>query len=151
VFMSTLSASPFLGSNERRSATAASPELLRLLLILGCVAAVSAAAVIGEPALLVRADPQLALLLRGMAVIKAAIVLSAIGILAWRFGHPVSNRTAATYVAGASALAGASMLIWQLSFIPLAALGFHVAAFAVLVAAWHDGGAMPRVRAAAER
>jgi hypothetical protein len=151
VLMSTLSASPFLGSNERRAATAASPQLLRSLLILGCVVAVSAAAVLGEPASLVRADPQLALLLRGMAVIKAAIVLSAIGILVWRFGHPVSNRLALAYIVGASVLAGASMLIWQLSFIPLAALGFHVAAFVVLVAAWHDGGSMLRVRAAAEQ
>lgn len=129
------------GANQRRGAASASPELLRSLLVLAAAAAVAAAALCGDPAAVVRADPQLAFLLRGMALIKAAMVLATIAAFLWRFGHPVPRPTAAAYIAGTAVLAGASMLIWQLAFIPLAALGFHAAAFVVLVAAWRDGGA----------
>jgi energy-converting hydrogenase Eha subunit A len=102
--------------------------------------ALAAAAMLGDPARLVQADPQLAFLLRGMALIKSALVLAAIALLLWRFAHPVSNGFALAYIAGTAVLAAASMLIWQLSFIPLAALAFHVAALAVLLAAWRDDG-----------
>jgi hypothetical protein len=76
-----------------------------------------------------------------MSLIKGAMVLAAVAVLLWRFGHPVLAGTAVAYISGAAVLAGASVLIWQLSFIALAALAFHAAAFVVLVAAWRDGGA----------
>lgn len=138
--MSALSATSVFGSRRYETSHAASPALLRSLLVIGCVAAALLAAASGEPGALVRADPQLAFLLRGMAAIKAALVLGAIAVTRWRFGWQVPPGLAAAYIAGTSALAGASVLIWQLSFIPLAAAVFHVAAFVVPVAAWRDRG-----------
>jgi hypothetical protein len=63
-------------------------------------------------------------------------------LLVARFGHPVAPRLVAIYLAGAWAMAGASMLVWQLASIPLAALVFHAGESALLLAAWRgDGGA----------
>lgn len=40
------------------------------------------------PESLLQADAELARLLRGMALIKAAIVVAALAALLWRFGQP---------------------------------------------------------------
>ena len=109
--MSALSATSVFGSRRYEASYAASPALLRSLLVLGCVAATLVAAASGEP---------------------AAVL--------WRFGWQVPPGLAMAYIAATSALVGARVLIWQLSFIPLAAAVFHVAAFVVLVAAWRDRG-----------
>jgi hypothetical protein len=109
------------------------------MLVICCAACALVAAGLGEPAPFVRADPQLALLLRGMSLVKGMIVLATVAVLLWRFGHSVLVGTAIAYIAGAAVLAGASVLIWQLSFIAPAALAFHAAAFTILFAAWRDG------------
>jgi hypothetical protein len=111
---------------------------LRVALVLGCGVAVALAFWIGTPAPYLESDIELARLLRGMAVIKAFIVLAGVGLLLWRFGRPVSRHMAGVYLAGAWLAAGASMLIWQLTLIPLAALTFHAGELALLVAAWRD-------------
>ena len=114
---------------------------LRAALLAGCVAATVLAAWVGEPEPRFIADPELARLLRGMALIKAGIVLVGLALLLWRFGRAVPAGIAAIYMAGTWLAAAASMLIWQLAFIPFAAAAFHLGEFAVLVAAWRD---MPR-------
>lgn len=114
---------------------------LRAALLAGCVLAAAIAAVVAQPEPHLLADPELARLLRGMALIKAMIVLVGVALLLWRFGRPVPARIAAVYIAGTWIAAGASMLIWQLALIPYAAAAFHLGEFAVLVAAWRD---MPR-------
>lgn len=111
---------------------------LRALLLLGCTASVVAASTLGDPSLSLRADPQLAVLLRGMAVLKALMVLAGLGVLGWRFGHPIARVTAALYLGGAWLVAGATALIWQLTALPLAALVFHVAGFGLLWVAFAD-------------
>ncbi len=78
------------------------------------------------------ADPELALLLRGMALIKATIALAAVAVLWWRFGAPVSRPVAAIYVVGAGSMAGATVSIWQLSSLLPAAVLFHIGLFALL-------------------
>jgi hypothetical protein len=45
---------------------------------------------------------------------------------------------AAAYLAGGSLLAGASMMVWQLTMIPLAAIGFHAVEISLLCVAWRD-------------
>ncbi len=112
---------------------------LRAGLLAGCMAAVCAALWLGDPRPALDADVELARLLRGMAVIKAAIGGLAIGALWWRFGHPTSRRLASAYLPGAWLVAGASALIWQLSAIPAAAIAFHAGEFTLLIAAWRDG------------
>ena len=115
-----------------------SPSTLQSLLLAGNIASVAVAAWFGEPSTYLRADPELAFLLRGMAAIKACIVLAAIGVVFWRLGQAVPKRTASAYLVGSWLLAGATTLVWQLSFIPLAALVFHAAEFLLLFVAWRD-------------
>jgi hypothetical protein len=107
-------------------------------MLVGCVCAVAAATAIGHPDAFTRADPELGRLLRGMALIKAVIALAAIVAVTWRLGWPVSGRATGAYVLGAWLVAGSSMLIWQLTFIPAAAIAFHVGAFGIVIAAWRD-------------
>jgi hypothetical protein len=103
-----------------------------------CLLAVLAGLALGDPAPRLAADPELAFLLRGMAGIKALLLLGALSLLAWRFARPVPARTAAVYIVGAAVMAGATALIWQLTALPLAAVAFHAAEIAVLFAAWRD-------------
>lgn len=119
-------------------ASAWSGHGLRVALALGSLGAVGVALWLGDPRPSLAADADLARLLRGMALLKAALVVPALGLLWWRFGRPVSPLVSAVYVPGAWLLAGASALIWQLTWLPLAAATFHVAGLAVLLAAWRD-------------
>jgi hypothetical protein len=114
------------------------PALLRTALLASCALAAAAAFALGRPDVYLTADPDLALLLRGIALIKATMVLGALGVLWWRFGLPLSGRVAAGYLAGAAAISGATMLIWQLTFIGAAALAFDGGALILLVLALRD-------------
>jgi hypothetical protein len=121
---------------------------LRALLLLGCAGAVALAAAIatalGGPQGALAADPELAFLLRGMAVIKAGIALAAAAVLWWRFGHAIGRGHAAAYLVGMGLVAGATVLISALTAIAAAALVFHVGAFTLLIAAWGDRGSFKR-------
>ena len=92
----------------------------------------------GDPDVLRAADPELAFLLRGMALVKGALVLAGLGVLWWRFQWPLSTGTAVGYLSGAWLASGAAVMIWQLTFIAQAALLFHVGEIALLVLAWGD-------------
>ena len=109
-----------------------------MALLVSGVVGIGAALALGEPAVDVLRDAHLALLLRGMAAIKSAVVLAAGTAVFWRFRYPVDRRVAIGYVAGLSLSAAASTLIWLLSNIAFAALAFHVAAAVVFVTAWRD-------------
>lgn len=133
---------PTDGVLPRSSAYAGSPTSRRLrlggILLGGCVLAVLAASAAGRPEPLLQADPELARLLRGMALIKAAIVVAALAALVWRFGRPLSNGLTGAYLAGAWAAAAACMLIWQLEFTGTAVFTFHLGELTLLAAAWRD-------------
>jgi hypothetical protein len=116
-------------------------------LLLTCAAAVTVAAWVGDAGPYQRADPSLARLLQGMALIKAAIALGAVALLLWRFGWPVGKPAALAYGMAAALMAGATMLIWQLSFIPLAAAFFHIGALVMLLVGWQDEGYRGQARA----
>lgn len=121
----------------RREAPAVS-SLWRAGLIIGCAAALGAAAWVGHPAAYLEDDPTLARLLRGMALIKALVVVGALSAVLWRLGWSISARMAAGYAIATSLLAGSTMLIWQLSYIPLAAVLFHGTALGMLYLGWRD-------------
>jgi hypothetical protein len=114
------------------------PALWRGAVIAACVIAIGAAAWFGDPRDYVQADPALARLLRGMALIKALIALAAIAAVLWRFRFPVLPPVAIGYVLGSAVLAGSTMCIWQLSFIPQAAVLFHMAGVGMLVVGWRE-------------
>ena len=140
-----------LRSEARPGDRVPSAAALRALLLLGCVAVASAAALASEAAAIVRADPELSYLLRGMAAIKACLCAAAVGVLFWRFGHGLSQRSAAAYLIGAWLMTGATMLVWQLSLISLAAMAFHVGEFTLLFTAWRDRAALPERQRGARR
>jgi hypothetical protein len=129
---------PGSGAARQTRQVSTRPAALRGLLLLGCVISAAMAFRLGDPTAYLAADPELAQLLRGMAVIKAGIVIAAIGVLLWRFGRPMSPPLAAIYLVGAWLLSAATLLVWQLTLIPLAAIGFHAAELSLLVVAWRD-------------
>jgi hypothetical protein len=112
----------------------------RAVLILACALSIGAAVWVSDPTAYLQADPALARLLRGMALIKAAAVLTAVAAVMWRFERRVALPLSVTYVVGSSALAGTTMLIWQLTWIAAAAVAFHAALLGLLLAAWRDDG-----------
>ncbi len=111
---------------------------LRAWVIAACALGIGAAAWFGNPGGYLHADPALARLLRGMALIKSAMVLAAVGAVVWRFGFPVAKPVAVVYIVGCCVLAGSTTLIWQLTLIPLAAILFHAAALGMLIVGWRD-------------
>ena len=112
--------------------------LLRGLLVLGSLCAVFLVAAVAQPAAHLLADAELARLLRGMALIKGTLCLAALAVLLWRFGSPTTPALVASYLAGAWMVCGASVAIWQLASVPLAAVLFHAGELTLLVAAWRD-------------
>ncbi len=112
--------------------------VLRAALLAGCAAAVGLAGRAGDPAAYLLADPALARLLRAMALIKGMLALAAAVAAWWRFGWRAGTAASTVYLAATWALAGAAMLIWQLTLIPLAAVLFHAALVGLLLAAWRD-------------
>jgi len=121
-----------------RTGSAAHALRWRVLVLAGCACAVAMAAWLGDPAQRLAADPELARLLRGMALIKGLLALGAVSLVTWRFGRPVAPGVAVVYVVGCWWLAAAAMLVWQLTVIPFAALGFHAAEISMLVVAWRE-------------
>lgn len=83
-------------------------------------------------------NPELATLLRFMAVVKAGMALGAAALLGWRFGSPVRPAIGLGYVAGASGMAAGAGLIWQLGHIGAGALLVHGGLLALAGLAWLD-------------
>jgi hypothetical protein len=123
---------------------------LQLLLVLGSSILLLTALAMFEPAAHWADDAELFVLLRGMASIKGLLAVLAFSAVWWRLGRSLSPRLAPrlaqTYIAGVWALALASGLIWQLTFIVAASGLFHLASMALLVATWRDAG--PRLQPA---
>jgi len=126
------------GIGVPHESTGWSSSTLRRVLAAGCCVTVAAAALHGDPAAYLSADPALGRLLRGMALIKALIAAVAVGALMWRFGRPIPRLRAGVYLAGAWFMAGAAMLVWQLSHIALAAISFHAGELTLLFIAWRE-------------
>ena len=83
-------------------------------------------------------DPELAALLRFMAVVKAAMALGAAALIAGRLGWPVRPAAGLGYVAGASGMAAGAGLIWQLGHVGTGALLVHAGLLALAGIAWLD-------------
>ena len=111
---------------------------LRGGLIAGCAISIGIARYVGDPSGTTYADPALARLLRGMALIKGVIAIAAIAAVWWRFGRAASKPAAAGYLLGCWLMIGSTMLIWQLAFVPLAAILFHAAALSMLLLSWRE-------------
>ena len=84
------------------------------------------------------ADPELLVLLRFMAIVKAAMALGAAALVAWRLGGPVRPATGLGYVVGVSSMAAGAGLIWQLGHIGAGAVLVHGGLAALIAVAWLD-------------
>jgi hypothetical protein len=84
------------------------------------------------------ADPELALLLRFMAVVKAGMAVGAAAAVAWRMRQPVRFVPAMAYVAAISSMAAGAGLIWQLGHVAAGAVLVHGGLVALAVSAWVD-------------
>lgn len=126
------------GPSEHMSNVAA----LRTALVLGSVAA-AVVAWLATSGVGQAAEPELAVLLRGMAAIKGLLALSAASLVWWRLGQPLALRVAVAYIACASVLFASTVFIWQLAFILAAAVLFHTAGLVGLVLAMREGRQMP--------
>lgn len=120
--------------------TVVRPAALRAALLAGSATCVALALLWGDPAAVLARDPDLGLLLRGMAAIKFTLVAGGLAALLWRFGRPIGTPMALGYLAAAFAWSGAATLIWQLSALAAASLVFHVGTLSLLLLAWRDGG-----------
>ncbi|WP_051631076.1 hypothetical protein [Afifella pfennigii] len=112
----------------------------RAALALACLAAAALAFLAGDPAPRLAADAETARLLRGMALIKAVFVLAGFALLWWRLKSPVATPVLAGYVALLALMAGAAVLVWQLSFLAFTSLVFHAALIGLVLLAWRDDG-----------
>ncbi len=111
----------------------------RILVIAAAVVLLATPILLFDPAAHWANEPELLVLLRGMALIKGAMAVLAITSVAWRLGvGGLSNSARATYIISACMMALAAGMIWQLSFIIIASMLFHAGTLALLITAWRD-------------
>jgi hypothetical protein len=93
----------------------------------------------GETATAVlQAGPDLALLLRFMACIKALFAVALVLLAAWRFAYPVGSAAALGYTGATALMCAAPGLIWTMSHVAAGALVFHAGLLLFLGTAWRD-------------
>jgi len=83
-------------------------------------------------------DPELALLLRFMAGVKAMMAVAAGALAAWRFGHPVRPAVGMGYVVAVSGMAAGAALIWQLEHVAVGAVMVHGGLATLAILGWLD-------------
>jgi hypothetical protein len=108
-------------------------------LITGQAAAANAASLAGE---------DLTRLLRGMAAIKAAIILPAIATIVWRLGTPATSALFAAYTASAAAMTLSIGLIWHMAHVGPGALLMHAGLIGTLVLLFRDKAVGERLASA---
>lgn len=121
-----------------RTGAAARRVPYRLVLVIGMLLVAAAVIVATNPAPAATMDASYVRLMRGMAMIKALIVVIAAAVLWWRFARPVPGLFAVGYLLGAWLMVAATALIWQLSTIGAAAIVFHTGELSLLLLAWRD-------------
>ena len=84
------------------------------------------------------ADPELALLLRFMAVVKAAMAIAAAALVVWRLNGPVLPAAALGYIAAVSSMAAGAALIWRLEHVAAGAVMVHGGVVALAAVGWMD-------------
>ena len=110
----------------------------RAALALAVLAAVAIAAWLGEPRPSILADPDLTFLLRGMALIKAAIAAAVMALVYWQAGHVTSQGRFIAYVIATAVLSGTAVLVWQLAVLQATSIVFHATLLTLGVLALAD-------------
>jgi hypothetical protein len=126
---------------DARATGARRAALRRLALLLTCGCGAGAILLLGGEAGLRSADPDLATLLKGMAIIKTAILSAAAGAVWWRLGSPISSGLAAGYIVSTALAAAGSALVWTMTGLAFAPFLFDGGGLAPLP---HPGAARRR-------
>jgi hypothetical protein len=111
---------------------------LRLAFLGACALAAAAATLYAGTGDVQSADPDLAKLLKGMAIIKTAILLAVGASIWWRLGSGIRPAFAAGYIIfGAAGIAGAA-LVWNMAGLGLAPFLFDDGLLGFLILALRD-------------
>ena len=111
---------------------------LRLAFLGACALAAAAAILYAGTGGIQSVDPDLAKLLKGMAIIKTVILLAAGAAIWWRLGSPIRRAFAAGYIIfGAAGIAGAA-LVWNMAGLGLAPFLFDGGLLGFLILALRD-------------
>jgi len=113
----------------------------RALVGLTAVALLASAAIATAPAAFV--EPDLARVIRFMALIKGGFALAALAGCFWRLARPAGPVRTAIYVAAPPAMAAGALALGSLHSPALAAAGLHLGLLAVLAAALTDSEFLP--------
>jgi hypothetical protein len=129
-----------LPAAEPRPARAALTTALlrRLALLLSCALASVAVLLLAEPSGVQSADPDLARLLKGMAIIKTALLVLAGSAIWWRLGWPIGSGLAAGYILSATVAAAGAALVWSLTGLAFAPFLFDGGLLAFLILSLRD-------------
>jgi len=87
-----------------------------------------------------QADPELTMLLRFMAGVKAMLALAALAAVAWRLGYPASPPLSAAYLLAPALMCAAPVLIWRMAHVAAGAGLFHGGLIVLLIALYADRG-----------
>ena len=112
----------------------------RSVLLLAVLLAAGMAALFGQPRPALLADPDLAFLLRGMGLIKAAIALGVLALVWWRATSAVSAARFLAYVTACTLLAAAAVLVLKLAVVVATSVVFHATLLALGLLALGDDG-----------
>jgi hypothetical protein len=111
---------------------------LRLAFLGACALAAATATLYAGTGGIQSADPDLAKLLKGMAIIKTAILLAGAAAIWWRLGSAIWPTFAAGYIIfGAIGVAGAT-LVWNMAGLGLAPFLFDGGLLGFLILALRD-------------
>lgn len=111
---------------------------LRLAFLGACAFAAAAATLYAGTGGIQTVDPDLAKLLKGMAIIKTVILLAAGALIWWRLGSPIRPAFAVGYIMfGAIGVAGAA-LVWNMAGLALAPFLFDGGLLGFLILALRD-------------
>jgi len=128
-----------------------SPAMARGILLLVIAAAAAAGAIdAAAPASSVavaHAGADLTRLLRFMAVLKAAIAVTAAAVVFWRLGAAITLPWFAAYAAACAAMAAGPGVIWAMVHVGLGAVLLHGGLLAVILLLWRDPGTAGRLQA----
>ncbi len=136
--------------NVGRRAAAWSPAAARAAVLLVVLAAAVAGFMATDAQTVARTmalDPELARLLRAMAVLKMAAAAAATAGIAWRLGSTATPGWLAAYALALAATWAGPGLIWDLAHLRLGALLLHGGLAGALVLLWRDPVAGARLAA----
>jgi hypothetical protein len=125
------------------------PSARRAALVVAVVLAVAVAHFATDGAASARAvaaDPELARLLRAMALIKASMAAAAAWIAGRLLREPVGTGLAAGLVLAVALMAAAPVLMWHVASVGAGALLFHAGMVLLLVLGWRPAEAMLATR-----